>query len=135
MYDVALDGLEADPAAGSLPNAGMVVPNLCHDAHDSDSISAMPTPGCGSSVGAALSGPDFASGHLAVIVTADEDDHSQGNRILTTLFHPSQHANVVATALTQYSLTRLYAQVLGVQPLAQAATAPDMAGAFGLPLP
>jgi acid phosphatase len=39
---------------------------------------------------------------------------------------------VVTTALTHYSLTRYYAQVLGSTPLAAGAQAPDMKAAFGL---
>ena len=66
------------------------------------------------------------------MVTADEDDHSQDNLVLTTLFHPGQHHRVVTTPLTHYSLTRLYEQVLTAPLLGQAADAPDMAAAFGL---
>lgn len=135
-YSVPLTGLDQDIAAGSLPNAGQIIPNLCHDAHD-------PIPGC--SLGEAdqwtqqviekiLAGPDFRSGHLAVVVTADEDDRHADNQILTTVFHPSQHANVVSTPLTSYSLSRLFSQVLGTTPLKEAASAPNMAKAFTLPL-
>jgi hypothetical protein len=39
------------------------------------------------------------------------------------------------TALTHYSLARLYEQVIGSTPyLGNATTAPDMAAAFGLPV-
>ena len=81
-----------------------------------------------------FAGPDWQSGHLAVVLTADEDDKSQGNTVLTVVIHPSQSGHVVNTPLTHYSLARLYDEVLGVPPLRQAATAPDMARAFGLPL-
>ena len=110
----------------------MVVPDLCNDAHD-----------CALSVADSwfqsrmqkiLAGPDWASGHLAVVLTADEDDSSQGNRVLTVVIHPSQKANVVSTALTHYSLTRLYEDLTGAPYLFNAATAPSMSAAFGLPL-
>ncbi len=39
---------------------------------------------------------------------------------------------VVTTALTHYSLTKYYAQVLGATPLGAGAKAPDMKAAFGL---
>ena len=55
--------------------------------------------------------------------------------MLTTVLHPSQHAHVVRTPLTHYSLTGLYDRVLGVRLLRRAAGAPDLARAFGLPLP
>jgi phosphatidylinositol-3-phosphatase len=132
-HDVPLTRLASDAAAGRLPNAGMVVPNLCHDAHD-----------CGLDVadgwlrdqlGAVLAGPDWASGHLAVVVTADEDDRHQDNLVLTTVLHPGVSGVRVTSPLDHYSLTRLYDEVLGVAPLRAAATAPSMASAFGLRVP
>jgi hypothetical protein len=134
-YDVPLQGFAADAASGSLPNAGLVIPNLCHDAHDADCDLADADAWLRDQVAAVLAGPDFAAGRLAVVLTADEDDHSQDNLVLTTVLHPSQRGHVVSTPLTHYSLTRLYDQVLRVPLLGQAATAPDMAQAFGLPLP
>jgi hypothetical protein len=118
--------------AGQLPRVGMVVPNLDHDAHDG-------------TLGAAdrwfknlittiMAGPDWKSGRLAVVLTADEDDHTAGNVVLTTVIHPSQHHRVVTTRLTHYSLTRLYDEVAGLPLLHNAAGAPSMARAFHLPV-
>jgi acid phosphatase len=134
-YDLPMDEFTQDAASGDLPNAGMVVPDLCHDAHDAGCPLAGADDWVRDHVDAALEGPDFASGRLAIVLTADEDDHSQGNLVLTTVLHPSQDRHVVDTRLTHFSLTRLYEQVLGVPLLRRAATAPDMAQAFGLPLP
>lgn len=131
-HDVSSDAFAADVSSGSLPNAGMLIPNTCHDAHDSGCTLGAADRWMREYVGKALAGPDFASGHLAVVVTADEDDRSQDNKILTTVLHPSQQHHVVTTPLSPYSLTRLYEQVLGAPFLGQAATAPDMAKAFGL---
>jgi acid phosphatase len=50
------------------------------------------------------------------------------------VIHPSQTGNVVTAPLTHYSLTRLYEAVAGVPYLHQAATAPSLSKAFGLPL-
>jgi hypothetical protein len=133
-YDVPLKRLAPDIEAGDLPNAGLVVPNLCHDAHDADCDLSDADAWLRRELRKILAGPDFASGHLAVVITADEDDYSQHNLVLTTVIHPSQRGHVVRTRLTHYSLTRLYEQVLGVRLLRRAATAPDMAAAFGLPL-
>ena len=58
-----------------------------------------------------FAGPDWKSGRLAVVLTADEDDHTQGNKVLTVVIHPSQGHHVVGTRLTHYSLTRLYDEV------------------------
>jgi hypothetical protein len=129
-YDVAMSGLAADVRAGSLPNAGMVVPNLCNDAHDCPAATA--DAWLRTVVGGVLAGPDFASGRLLVVVTADEDDRSQGNLVLTTLVNPQLHHVVVHTALSHYSLSRLYSEVLGAPPLRRAGSAPSMLAAFGL---
>lgn len=69
-----------------------------------------------------------------VVLTADEDDRSACNTVLTVVIHPSQKAHVVTSAQTHYSLTRLYEEVAGTAFLFKAASAPSMATAFGVPL-
>ncbi len=129
-HDVPLTSLNTDASNGTLPNVGMVVPNLCNDAHD-----------CSLSVAdgwlrahlpAILAGPDFTSGKLTVVVTADSDDRRSGNKVLTVVMHAGMTSKVVSSHLSHYSLTRYYAQVLGVTPLGAGACAPDMKAAFGL---
>jgi acid phosphatase len=129
-YDVPATELTKDAAAGELPNAGMVVPDLCNDAHDCDLSVA--DGWLRAEVEAVMSGPDWRAGHLALVVTADEDDRGQDNLVLTAVAHPSLRAAVVTTPLTHYSLARLYSEVLGAPPLGEAAAAPSMATAFGL---
>lgn len=131
-YDVPLHDLRPDVAAGRLPNAGLVVPDLCNDGHDCSlaTVDAW----LGEQLGLVTSGPDWRAGRLAVVVTADEDDGSQDNRVLTALMHPSLPARTVLAPLTHYSLGRLYSEVLGVPPLREAAYAPSMAQAFELSL-
>jgi acid phosphatase len=129
-HDVPLDGLADDVAAGRLPAAGMVIPDVCNDAHDCDlSVADV---WLHDSLGRVLDGPDWKSGHLAVVVTADEDDHHQDNRVLTTVLHPDLHGTTYDGALDHYSLTRLYDEVLGAPLLRNARSAPSMADAFGL---
>lgn len=99
-HDAPLAALIGDVSSGNLPNAGMVVPNLCHDAHDCD-LGVADT-WLRTEVGAVMSGPDWASGHLAI------------------------------APLTHYSLARMYGEVLGTPPLREAAKAPSMMTAFGL---
>ena len=111
------------------------MPDLCHDAHDEGCDLAGADAWIADHVGAAMDGPDYAAGRLAIVITADEDDRHQDNLVLTTVVHPSQEGHVVDAPLTHYSLTRLYDEVLGLPPLRRAASAPDMAQAFGLPLP
>jgi hypothetical protein len=124
--------LRTDARAGTLPCAGMLIPNLVSDAHDSSLASAdhylktwLPT---------LMAGPDFRSGRLAIVVTADEDDHSSAkNRVLTVVVSRSVHHAVVRRTLTHYSLTRLYNTICheGAY-LGKAAAAPSMRTAFGL---
>lgn len=131
-YDVSADRLGGAITGATLPNVGMVIPNLCHDAHDCSLATA--DTWFKAEMTKIFTGPDWKSGHLAVVLTGDEDDQSQANTVLTVVIHPSQKAHVVTTALTHYSLTRLYEEVAGVPFLFGAASAPSMSTAFGLPL-
>ena len=108
----------------------MVVPDLCNDAHDCSLATA--DTWFQSLMAKICAGPDWKSGNLAVVLTADEDDSKSGNKVLTVVMHPAVSGKVVSTALTHYSLTRFYEDVAGVSHLNAAASAPDMATAFGL---
>jgi hypothetical protein len=133
QFDVPVTKLAGDISAGTLPNAGMVIPNVDHDAHDGSLAEADQWfKGYMTKI---FAGPDWKSGHLAVVLTADEDDKNSGNIVLTTVIHPSQKAKVVNTLLTHHSMTRLYEDVVGASYLNAAATAPSMSDAFGLPVP
>jgi acid phosphatase len=114
---------------GGLPTVSLVVPNLCNDAHN-----------C--SLGVAdnwlhtwlpkiEAGPDFTSGHLAVVVTFDEGVSSD-QTVLTAVLQAGLRGKVVSTPLTHYSLTGLIDQAAHVPPLREAVHAPSMASAFGL---
>ncbi|WP_346385512.1 alkaline phosphatase family protein [Nocardioides sp.] len=132
-YDVPLTSLAPDAAAGRLPDVGMVIPNTCNDAHDC--APAVADAWLRNQLEPLFAGPDWRAGRLAIVITADEDDHSQGNLVLTTVLHPSLHGVVVDSPLTHLSLSRLYDEVLGLPPLREAAGAPSMADAFGLSVP
>ena len=127
-YDVPVDRLAADTRAGTLPNAGMVIPDLVHDAHDAPLGTA--DAWLKTQIKMVRSGPDWKSGHLAIVVTADEDDYSGDNRVLTVVASRDQVHKVVHRALTHYSLTALYDAVLGADPLGAAAGAPSMVRTF-----
>lgn len=129
-YDVPLDSLASDITNNNLPNAGMIVPNLCNDAHNCSLTIA--DNWLKTRIGPMLTSTDFTSGALTIIVTADEDDKSSGNKVLTVVMHVGLSGKVVTTPLTHYSLTKYYAQVLGVTPLLNGVNAPDMKAAFGL---
>jgi phosphatidylinositol-3-phosphatase len=130
-YDVPIDQLAGDIRTGSLPGAGMVVADMCHIAHDCPLGTA--DAWLRSVVGPVLAGPDFRKGRLVVVITADEDDRSDDNRVLTVVASAGMPAHqVVSTPLTHLSLTRLYAEVLHLTPLRGAAGAPSLAQAFHL---
>ena len=131
-HDVGMRRFGRDVAAGRLPAVGMVVPDLQHDAHDGTLQQA--DAWFRALMGRVFAGPDWRSGHLAVVLTADEDDGGQGNRVLTVVVHPSQRHHVVFRRLSHYSLTRLYDEVAHLPLLNHARSAPSMAKAFGLPV-
>jgi acid phosphatase len=135
--DVPMSAFTQDAANNRLPNAGMLIPDLCNIAH----AGGCPLANAGSlsladaflkrELPAVLTSKDFTSGALTVVVTADEGSDSD-NQVLTVVMNASLNGKVVNSALNHYSLTRYYDQVLGTPPLRNAATAADMQAAFGL---
>lgn len=131
-YDQPFTAFAGDVKSGELPNVGMVTPNLAHDAHDGSLATA--DEWFKAAMAEVFAGPDWKSGRLAVVLTADEDDHSSGNRVLTSVIHPSQSHRVVTSPLTHYSLSGLLCDVAHTPRLRHGATAPSMRSAFDLPI-
>ena len=131
-HDTSLGRLWSAIRSGRLPNAGLVVPDKCHDAHDCTLSTA--DAWFRNLMTKVFLGRDWRSGHLAVVLTADEDDGSAGNGVLTVVIHPSQRHHVVTAPLDHYSLTKLYEQVAHTTYLGHAGAAPSLARAFRLPL-
>jgi hypothetical protein len=127
-HDVPVARLATDADAGTLPNAGMVVPNLVHDAHDAEL--GVADNWIKNRIRHVKSGVDWKSGHLAIVITADEDNHRGVNTVLTVVASRYQVHKVVHARLTHYSLTRLYGSVLGAPFLGNAAAAASMTKAF-----
>jgi phosphatidylinositol-3-phosphatase len=132
--------LATDLAAGSLPSYGLFIPNLCNDGHDS--CNGVPRVAEEDATIAAwmpsiLASPDYLSGHLLVVVTADTSQSpANGNLLATILVNPDIASGTqAASRFDHYSLLRLDEELLGLPPLANAATAADMAAGFNLPLP
>jgi phospholipase C len=132
MGDPATGALADDLTAGTLPTIGWAIPNLDHDAHDGTLAQA--DTWLAGWLRQILAGPDFTAGRLAVVITADEDDHSSGNHVLTVVAAPGLTGKVVTVPLTHYSLTSLYDDVTGVARLRNAAAAPSFAAAFAIPV-
>ena len=132
-HNVSLRRMRADVRSGQLPNVGMVVPNLCHDAHDCPLRSA--DRWLRRQMTILRSGDDWMSGRLVVVITADEDAHNQNNRVLTVVAHPSIRGVVSHRSLSHYSLSRSYSQMAGAAPLRRARHAASLLNAFGLSTP
>ena len=130
QHDISSERLRADAAAGDLPTVGVVVPNLCNDAHDCSLNTA--DGWLQQTLADLTAGPDWRSGRLAIVVTADEDDHHQDNTVLTTVLHPSLRHVVVDEQLTHLSLSRAMSEVAGQPALRDAAGSPSLLQAFGL---
>ena len=122
--------LRSDVAHGDLPAVGLVIPDLCHDAHD-----------CSLAVADAwlkgwlplvLSGPDYRAGRLAVVVTFDEVEGGGTGSILTAVIHPSLHHKVVASSLSHLSWCRWMTDLVGASPLRRAGSAASLGRAFAL---
>jgi hypothetical protein len=122
--------LRNDVVAGTLPTVAEVTPNLLNDAHDGSLATA--DTWLKNWLTLIYAAPDWRAGRLAIIITADEDDSSQGNKVLTTVIHPSQHAHLVTAALNHYSLSAYLSGLSGTPCINAACSAPNFAAAFGL---
>ena len=129
-FDQPLTALPAAITAGTLPSVGMVVPDLCHDAHDCSLDRA--DQWFAGWMRRVQAGPDWKAGRLLVVLTADEDDHHAGNRVLTVLAHPDLHQQRVGAALDHYALARLLAEAAGAPAPGKASSAPSISDALGL---
>jgi len=107
--------LAVDIAANQLPRLVFVIPNNCHNSHNST------TPGC------SISNADIwlqqnvpmmlnALGPRGLLIlTWDEDDNLSGNRILTVFAGPMvQHGITSSQTITHYTINRLISEALGL---------------------
>ncbi len=134
--DVPLGTLSAgylhdDVVRGTLPHVGMVVPDLCHDAHDCSLATA--DRWLAGWTKAVQAGPDWKAGRLALVVTFDESETDRDNTVLTVVATPSLHGVTVTAPLTHYSWTRWMTDVVGAPTsLGSGRTATSLGKAFGL---
>jgi len=120
--------LVSDVRAGTLPNVGLITPNLIHDAHDgtlgqADAFLRQWTP-------VIMSGPDWQHGRLAIVVVFDEGE--PGNHVPFVLIAPGLSGAVFTGPADHYALTRLIDEITGAPPLRRAAGAADVARPLGL---
>lgn len=120
--------LRSDIDAGTLPNLGLVIPDICHDGHDCSLATA--DTWLKGWLTRVQQGPDYRAGRLAIVVTFDEDDNSGNNTVLTVVASPYTNSVVSTRAYTHYSLTRYLAELTATTPLRSAATAPSLRADF-----
>ena len=78
-----------------------------------------------------MSGPDYQSGRLTVVVTFDEGVGTD-QTIQTVVVNPALHGVVISAPLTHAGLSRWLYRITGSAPRNDAATATDFGAAFGL---
>jgi hypothetical protein len=127
---VTAGALHNDIARGTLPNVGLLVPDLCHDAHDCSLQTA--DSWLKGWLGKVLNGPDYRAGRLAVVVTFDEDEGAGPGSILTVVIAQKLLHRTVTASLNHLSWSRWMTDLVGAAPLRQAARAPSLGRAFGL---
>jgi phosphatidylinositol-3-phosphatase len=126
----ARGALQRDVVAGHLPTFGLLVPDVCNDAHDCSLATS--DRWLRSWLRAVQAGPDWRSGRLAVLVTFDEDDHSAGNHVAAVLMHPSLHGVRVRRRLDHHDLSAAVSRLVGAEPLRGAAHRTGILAAFRL---
>lgn len=127
----ASGNLHDDIKSGNLPVVGEMTPNLCDDAHDcslpiADSWLHQWIPQL-------MTGSDWTSGHLTIIVTFDEGSGSNPDNVLFAVINPRlSSVTVNGTGFNHYSLTKWLDDNAGLPELNNAVSAPDLKAAFGL---
>jgi hypothetical protein len=128
--------LAADLAGHALPNLAFIIPNNCHNTHNST------TPGCGLADGDA-----WLAGNLPAVIGAlgpkgllvltwDEDDSSANNHILTGLVGPLVASGAQsAQAVNHYTVVRMICEALGIPTFERASIEPSIAGVWVAPTP
>jgi hypothetical protein len=123
---VASGALVSDIRHGTLPNVGLITPNLIDDAHngtlaDADSFLHTWLP-------VLMSGPDWSSGRLLIVVTFDEGETTE--QVPTVFLAPGLSGLVLRQPFDHYALTGLIDHVIGAAPLRKAGSATDLAAAL-----
>lgn len=110
--------LAVDIAANQLPNLAFVIPNNCHNAHNSSTV------GC-----SRANADTWLSQNLPaminavgpngfVVLTWDEDDSTEGNRIMTIMIGPHVIPGASsARTVYHYTMLRTIGDALGIPPV------------------
>jgi phospholipase C len=111
--------LAADISAHTLPRLVFIIPNNCHNMHNSS------TAGC-----TVLDGDAWLAANMPAVLAAlgprgllvltwDEDDNFSNNHILTVFAGPAVQPGAVSNqVITHYTLNRMICEALGLTPIA-----------------
>jgi hypothetical protein len=103
-------------AANSTPNFAWITPNLCDDMHDCSVATG--DAWLGNTVPTILNSPAYTSQNSLVLITWDEDDGSQANRVATLVIAKDVPAGFRSNVpYTHYSLLKTIEQAWGLTPL------------------
>lgn len=122
--------LHSDVVHATLPTFGMLIPDVCNDAHNCSLGTADAY--LRSWLPQIEAGPDFTSGRLAVVITFDEAEGGAGNHVMTVVVARQLHGVTVSVPLNHYSITAAADSLVGAAPLREAAHATNLLRAFGL---
>jgi acid phosphatase len=123
----ASGALADDVRGGTLPSVGLITPNLLHDGHDGTPAQA--DAWLRSWVPVLMSGPDWRSGRLAIVVVFDEGETTE--QVPFVLMAPGLSGVKITEPANQYALTRLIDKIIGAPPLRQANSAANVAYILG----
>jgi phosphatidylinositol-3-phosphatase len=124
----AAGALVSDIRNGSLPTVGMITPNLDHDGHNGTLAQA--DAWLQGWIPVLMSGPDWRTGRLAIVVVFDEGETTE--QVPFVLIAQGISGVKMSAPVNHYALTRLLDQFIGAPPLRQANTATDVGSLFGL---
>jgi acid phosphatase len=124
----AAGALVSDVRDGTLPTVGLVTPNLIDDGHNGTLAQA--DAWLQTWIPVLMSGPDWRTGRLAIVVVFDEGETTE--QVPFVLMAPRLSGVTVSASADHYALTRLIDHFVGAPPLRQAASAADVASLFGL---
>ena len=119
--------LAADVRGGALPTVGLITPNLLHDGHDGTLAQA--DAWLQDWIPVLMSGPDWRSGRLAIVVVFDEGETTE--QVPFVFMAPRLSGVTISAPANQYALTRLIDEVIGAPPLRHAGGAANVAPVLG----
>lgn len=128
--------LAVDIAANTLPRLVFIIPNNCHNTHNSG------TAGCTVPDGDAWLAANLPSVLAALgprgllVLTWDEDDNSAGNRVLTVFAGPAVNPGALSGQLiTHYTLNRMICEALGLPIMGQGTSEASITGVWSAAVP